>query len=57
MADSGGTTDENKVSAMHFGLPKFFFVCWAGKTVKGMAVAYPGYYGLGSILRWTGIGV
>jgi len=43
--------------AMRFGLPKFFFVCWAGKTVKGMAVAYLGYYGLGSILHWIGIGV
>jgi membrane protein YqaA with SNARE-associated domain len=43
--------------AMRFGLTKFFFLCWAGKTIKGMAVAYLGYYGLGSILRWTGIGV
>src|SRR4030042_1873823 len=43
--------------AMRFGLPKFFFLCWAGKTIKSMAVAYLGYYGLGSILRWTGIGV
>ncbi len=43
--------------AMHFGLAKFFFLCWAGKTIKGMGVAYLGYYGLGSILHWTGIGV
>lgn len=43
--------------AMHFGLTKFFLLCWAGKTIKGMAVAYLGYYGLGSILHWIGIGV
>ena len=43
--------------ALHFGLVKFFVLCWAGKTVKGMGVAYLGYYGLGSLLRWTGIGV
>lgn len=43
--------------AIHFGLARFFFLCWAGKTLKGMGVAYLGYYGLGSILRWTGVGV
>jgi len=42
---------------MRFGLVRFFFFCWAGKTVKGMAVAYIGYLGLGSILRAVGIGV
>jgi membrane protein DedA with SNARE-associated domain len=43
--------------AMHFGLTRFFLLCWAGKTIKGLGVAYLGYYGLGSILRWAGIGV
>ena len=40
---------------LHFGLIRFFLLCWAGKTVKGMTVAYAGYFGLGSILRWLGI--
>jgi membrane protein DedA with SNARE-associated domain len=43
--------------AMHFGLTRFFFLCWGGKTIKGMGVAYLGYYGLGSLLHWAGIGV
>lgn len=43
--------------AIHFGLAKFFFLCWAGKTIKGMGVAYLGFYGLGSVLRLIGIGV
>jgi membrane protein DedA with SNARE-associated domain len=43
--------------AMHFSLAKFFFLCWGGKTIKGMGVAYLGYYSLGSLLNWAGIGV
>lgn len=43
--------------AIHLGLFKFFLTCWAGKTIKGMGVAYLGHYGLGSILRLIGIGV
>jgi membrane protein DedA with SNARE-associated domain len=43
--------------AMHFSLTKFFFLCWAGKTIKGIGVAYLGFYGLGSVLRLIGIGV
>ncbi|MEW6034385.1 MAG: VTT domain-containing protein [Chloroflexota bacterium] len=35
--------------ALRFGLWKFFFLTWAGKTVKGMIVAYAGYLGL----RWV----
>lgn len=42
---------------VRFGLVKFFLLCWAGKTIKGMAIAYTGYFGLGSLLRWIGIGV
>jgi hypothetical protein len=42
---------------VRFGLIKFFLLCWAGKTIKGMAIAYVGYFGLGSLLRWIGIGV
>lgn len=39
---------------MRFALVKFFLLCWAGKTVKNMGVAYLGYFGLGSLLRWVG---
>lgn len=34
--------------ALRFGLWKFFFLSWAGKTVKCLVVAYAGYFGL----RW-----
>lgn len=40
---------------LRFGLFKFFLLCWAGKTVKGMVVAYAGYLGLRSVLRWLGM--
>ena len=39
---------------LRFGLVKFFFLCWAGKAIKNMAIAYLGYLGLRSILRWVG---
>ena len=42
---------------MHFGLVKFFFLSWAGKTVKNTVVAYLGFLGLGSLLRYIGIGI
>lgn len=42
---------------LRFGFIKFFFLCWGGKTIKNCAVAYIGYFGLGSILRLFGIGV
>ncbi len=42
---------------LHFGLVKFFFLSWAGKTVKGICIAYLGFFGLGSLLRLIGIGV
>ena len=42
---------------LRFGLIKFFFLCWGGKTIKNIAVAYAGYFGLGSLLRWIGVGV
>jgi len=40
---------------LRFGLVKFFFLCWAGKSVKNIAIAYLGYFGLRSILRWVGV--
>ena len=42
--------------AMHYGIGRFFILCWAGKTLKNMAVAYVGFYGLGALLQWIGIG-
>ena len=42
---------------LRFGLVKFFFVCWGGKTVKNMMIAYAGYFGLRSLLRWVGVGI
>lgn len=39
------------------GLWKFFLTCWGGKTVKGMVVAYAGYFGLRSLLRLLGAGI
>jgi membrane protein DedA with SNARE-associated domain len=40
---------------LRFGLVKFFFLCWAGKSLKNMAIAYLGYFGLRSMLRWVGV--
>jgi len=34
---------------------KFFVMCWAGQTVKCIGLAYAGYLGLGTILRWLEI--
>lgn len=41
--------------ALRFGVWRYFFVSWAGKTVKGITVAMAGYWGLGSLLRLLGI--
>jgi len=41
---------------LRFGWVRFFLVTWAGRTVKSMVLAYLGYYGLGSILQWLGVG-
>jgi membrane protein DedA with SNARE-associated domain len=43
------------MGAMRFGLWKFFFSCWGGSTAKAMVLAYLGYLGLGSALRWLGV--
>jgi len=40
---------------LRFGLVKFFFLCWAGKSLKNTAIAYLGYFGLRSILRYVGV--
>ena len=41
--------------ALRFGIKKYFFICWAGKTIKGLTVAYFGFWGLRGILRMLGM--
>jgi len=41
--------------ALRFGVWRYFFVCWGGKTIKGITVAAAGYWGLGGILRMLGV--
>lgn len=45
------------IGASRFRMWRFFTMCWAGNTVKSMIIAYLGYFGLGSLLRWLGIDV
>lgn len=40
---------------LRFGLVKFFFLCWGGKTIKNTIIAYLGFFGLRSVLRWVGV--
>jgi len=42
---------------LHFGMLRFFIFCWAGKTVKNLVVAYAGYFGLRTLLRYFGLPV
>ena len=41
--------------SLHMGLKRFFLVSWAGKTIKGLIVAYAGYWGLHFLLQWIGV--
>ena len=43
------------MGAARFNFTKFFFACWAGKTIQGFILAYLGYYGLRSLLRFIGV--
>ncbi len=43
--------------ALRFDIRKYFIICLVGKIIKGMTVAYAGFWGLGSLLRWMGIPV
>ncbi len=43
--------------ALRFGVRRYFFICWAGKTIKGLTVAYVGYWGLRGLLRMLGMPV
>jgi len=40
---------------LRFGLNRFFLLTWAGRTIKDMALAYAGYFGLRFLLQWLGI--
>ena len=39
---------------LHMGLKRFFLISWAGKTVRGLIIAFAGYWGLRFILQWIG---
>jgi len=41
--------------AMRFGIRKYFFICFVGKTIKAMTVVYAGYWGLKGIFHMLGI--
>ncbi len=43
------------MGTMRFSMGKFFAACWGGSTAKTMVLAYLGYLGLGSVLRWLGV--
>jgi len=43
--------------ALHFGMRRYFFICLAGKTIKGMTVAYAGFLGLRGLFNLLGIPV
>lgn len=42
--------------SLRIGLPKFFLISWAGKTIRYLLVAYSGYLGLHILLQWIGGG-
>lgn len=41
--------------ALRLSIWRYFIICWAGKTIKGLTVAYAGYWGLRGILRLLGM--
>ena len=43
------------MGTLRFRLVKFFFAFWAGQTAKSIGIAYAGYFGLGTFLRWMGV--
>ncbi|MBN1189850.1 MAG: VTT domain-containing protein [Dehalococcoidales bacterium] len=42
------------MGALRFRMIKFFVMCVAGNIVKAMIIAYAGYLGVGTLLRWLG---
>ncbi len=45
------------LGVLRFSLWKFFIMCLIGNTVKSLTIAYCGYFGLGTLLRWLGINI
>ena len=43
--------------ALRFGAKKYFLITCVGKTIKGLTVAYVGYWGLHELLRMLGMPV
>ena len=43
--------------ALRFGIRRYFIICWMGKTIKGMTVAYAGFYGLRGLMQMLGMPV
>ena len=43
--------------ALRFGIQRYFLICLAGKLIKGITVAYAGYWGLRGLLRMLGMPV
>ncbi len=43
------------MGALRYRFWKFFLTIWAGKTAQGMILAYLGYFGLRSLLKFFGI--
>jgi membrane protein YqaA with SNARE-associated domain len=43
--------------ATHYNLKKYIIICLVGKVIKGIMVAYAGYWGLGEILRALGLSI
>ena len=43
--------------ALRFGVRRYFLICWGGKTIKGLTIAYAGYWGLRGLLRMLGMPV
>ncbi len=40
--------------SLHMGLVRFFLLSWAGRTIKGLTIAFAGYWGLRALLQWIG---
>jgi len=43
--------------ALRFGVKRYFLICWVGKTIKCLTVAYAGYWGLRGLFGILGISV
>lgn len=41
--------------ALRFGIRKYFIICWLGKTIKGLTIAYAGFLGLRGLLQMLGM--